>query len=147
MLKTYDAGLSLFNETIDYRVRKWCTEARASLVNDVIPEMANIKTFLSIDKTSIPGYDIGIVGLCKSAKGLVLDCEFAITFKNTVDDSTFIVEMSTTKGYNDQFGFSDKLDVYNTHKWIKFVTTILESYKPNKANTIALSGTIFINKE
>ena len=53
MLKTYDAGLSLFNETIDYRVRKWCTEARTSLVNDVIPEMANIKELKKLKPSEV----------------------------------------------------------------------------------------------
>lgn len=146
MLKRYDAGLSIFGTVIDNKVNAWARTVRASLMSSVIPEMGNIHTFLSIDTTSIAGYQIGVTGLCKSNVGLTIDCEFCLTFLNLDDNSTFVLELSTSRGYEDQCGFSDKLDIFNTNKWLRFVTADLPSYVPTKENTLLVKGTAVIEK-
>ncbi len=146
MLNRYDAGLSIFGTVVDSKVTAWAREARVSLVKEVIPLMDDVNTFMSIDTDSIPGFRIGLVGLCKNKKGNVSDCEFSITFENIADASTLVIEMSTTKGYGDQCGFSDRLDVFNTDKWLRFVSSVLPTYLPTAANTISKKGTATINK-
>lgn len=146
MLKRYDAGLSIFNAIIEKKLNQWARDARASLFETVIPKMDEISTFIAIDTVSIPGYKIGVCGLCKAPKSLTFDCEFSITFENLADNSTLTIEMSTSKGYDDQYGFSDKLDIFNTDKWLRFVTGALVGYSPTHENTIAKPGTATIAK-
>lgn len=146
MLKRYDAGLSIFTEVIDSKLATWAKEARKSLMNEVIPKMDKINTFLSVDKDSIPGFRIGIVGVCKDQDLNTTQCEFSITFENIEDGNNLIVEMSTVKGYADQSGFSDQLTIFNTDKWLRFITGPLQSYKPTFTNTLGRSGTATIPK-
>ena len=146
MLKRYDAGLSIFSDVIDSKLTTWAKKARQSIIDEIVPKLTETQTFLSIDEVSIPGYRIGVVGICKSPMGNVNDCEFSITFENLTDKSNLVIEMSTTKGYADQSGFSDKLDIFNTDKWLRFITGTLQSYVPTALNTISKSGTATIKK-
>ncbi len=146
MLKCYDAGLSIFTEVIDSKLTAWAKEARKSLVAEVIPKLDKIHTFLSVDTSSIQGYRIGVVGVCKNKDENTTECEFSITFENIEDGSNLIVEMSTLKGYADQSGFSDSLTIFNTDKWLRFITSQLVNYKPTFDNTLGRSGTATINK-
>lgn len=146
MLNRYDAGLSIFGTAVDAKVTNWARDARTNIVKEIIPLMEDITTFMSIDKESIPGFRIGIVGLCKNNKGNTNDCEFSITFENLEDTSSLVIEMSTTKGYADQCGFSDRLDVFNTEKWLRFVSSVLPTYMPTAANTISKKGSATIGK-
>lgn len=146
MLKRYDAGLSIFTDVIDVKLTTWAKEARKVLVDEVIPKMNKTNTFLSIDADSIPGFRIGVVGICKNKDENTTDCEFSITFENLTDKTNLIIEMSTVKGYADQSGFSDTLDVFNTDKWLRFVTQTLVSYKPTYENTLGRTGTATIPK-
>lgn len=146
MIKRYDAGLSIFGTVIDSKITQWSRDARKSLVASVIPEMTKVHTFMSIDTDSMPGYRVGVVGLSKSSKDLMTDCEFSITFESLADKSNLVIELSTTKGYEDQCGFSDKLDIFNTDKWLRFITSDLLTYTPTKTNTLDKKGTAIINK-
>ncbi len=146
MLKCYDAGLSIFTEVIDSKLTAWAKEARKSLVAEVIPKLDKIHTFLSVDTSSIQGYRIGVVGVCKNKDENTTECEFSITFENIEDGSNLIVEMSTLKGYADQSGFSDSLTIFNTDKWLRFITSQLVNYKPTFDNPLGRSGTATINK-
>lgn len=146
MLNRYDAGLSIFGTAVDGKITAWAKEARKNIIAEIMPLMENVNTFIAIDIESIPGYRIGFIGLCKNSKAIVTDCEFSITFENLTDNSTLVVEMSTTKGYADQCGFSDRLDVFNTDKWLRFISGPLTTYLPTAINTISKKGTAIINK-
>ena len=145
MINKYDTGLSLFHLGIDEAINAWIQNVRDTLLPALDETFKTNRSFLAIDNTSMPGVEIGIVAKNFDEPGVSKNTNYSFIFKDSVSNGTLSVEFSTTLANINEYNISDKLDVFNTYYWLKFITDLI-SYAPTKATTIDLTGTAKISK-